>query len=361
MRWFRMMVGCLMALATAACSPMSEQYLDGGVGSTLNSGQLAQETERQDDYVYYICRQGAGSETGGSGARGCTISSWATFITAGMNDIDRRCDAYLMWLDAQRRNRPTVLEQISATNVATSGILSVTGAGAKAMALAASAFGLATATYSNWNSRLLLAVDHSTVQGLVYRRQEQFRQNYSSAIRSVSDRPTALYLLRGYLRICMPMTIETDINSTITLVQNDAPQSVVRAAIVRPAGIAGVISDVRKPLESAKPNVDPDIANKLTDTERGLFGWRIAELQRALCIKTPTKSFGPSGSQIRMAMSEFFAGAGLGASETINDKRMLNFLSKGADDIIDEDGTCESKGFANARAVGEAVNPSKKR
>lgn len=355
MRWFRMMMGCLMALATAACSPMSQQYLDGGVGSTLNSGQLAQETERQDDYVYYICRQGAGSETGGSGARGCTISSWATFITAGMNDIDRRCDAYLMWLDAQRRNRPTVLEQISATNVATSGILSVTGAGAKAMALAASAFGLATATYSNWNSRLLLAVDHSTVQGLVYRRQEQFRQNYSSAIRNVSDRPTALYLLRGYLRICMPMTIETDINSTITLVQNDAPQSVVRAAIVRPAGIAGVISDVRKPIESAKPKDNPDTVNKLTKFERVLNNDQIKELQRALCVKTPTGSFGPTGSQVRKTMSEFFDGAGLGASETIDSQLMLDSLTEGARDIIGKHGTCESKGFANARAVGEAV------
>lgn len=360
MRWFRIMVGCVAALATAACSPMSEQYLDGGVGSALNSGQLSQETERQDEYIYYICRQSGGSETAGAGARGCSISSWATFITAGMNDIDRRCDAYLTWLDTQRRNRPAVLEQISATGTATSGILSVTGAGTKAMALVATAFGLAGATYGTWNSRLLLAVDHSTVQALVYRRQEQFRQDNSSAIKSVSDRPTAIYLLRGYLRICMPMTIETDINSTITLVQSDAPQSVVRAAIVRPAGIAGAISDVGKPFPEPKRYENPNLKNKLTDKERGLSDSRIAELQRALCIKTPTESFGPRGSEIRKAMSEFFVGAGLGASETITSDRMVNRLSDAADDLIGEGETCQSKGYANARAVGEAVNPAKK-
>ena len=360
MRWFRFMMGCLTALATAACSPMSEQYLDGGVGSTLSSSQLAQETERQDEYVYHICRQSGGSETAGAGAKGCSISSWTTFITAGMNDIDRRCDAYLTWLDSQRRNRPAVLEQISATNVATSGILSVTGAGTKAMAIVASAFGLAGATYSNWNSRLLLAVDHSTVQALVYRRQEQFRQDNSGAIRSVSDRPTAIYLLRGYLRICMPMTIETDINSTITLVQNDAPQSVVRAAIVRPAGIAGTISDVGKPLPEPKRYEPTDTVNKLTKFESGLSDRRIADFQRALCVKTPTKSFGPKGSQVRKAMSEFFEGAGLGTSETIQDDRMLGRLTAAADDLIVTGETCQSKGYANARAVGEAVNPAKK-
>ena len=361
MRWFRIMVGCLMALTTAACNPMSDQYLAGGVGSALNSGQLVQETDRQDEYVYLICRQSAGSGTAVAAGKGCTIGSWATFIRAGMNDIDRRCDAYLTWLDAQRRNRPAVLEQISATGTTTNGILGLTGVGTKAMALVAAAFGLAGATYGNWNSRLLLEVDHSTVQALVYRRQEQFRQDNSSAITNVSDRPTALYLLRGYLRICMPMTIETDINSTITLVQNDAPQSVVRAAIVRPAGIAGVITDVGKPLESTKPYVNPDIANKLTPLERGLGGKRIKALQRALCIKTPTESFGPKGSEIRKAMSEFFDGAGQGPSETIASDRLLGRLSDAADDIIGDGGTCESKGYANARAVGEAVKKARER
>lgn len=361
MRWFRIMVGCVMALTTAACNPMSDQYLAGGVGSALNSGQLVQETDRQDEYVYLICRQSADSGTAVAAGKGCTIGSWATFIRAGMNDIDRRCDAYLTWLDSQRRNRPAVLEQIAATGTTTNGILGLTGVGTKAMALVAAAFGLAGATYGNWNSRLLLEVDHSTVQGLVYRRQEQFRQDNSSAITNVSDRPTALYLLRGYLRLCMPMTIETDINSTITLAQNDAPQSVVRAAIVRPAGIAGVISNVGKPLDNAKPYVNPDTADKLTKFESGLSDKRIEDFQRALCIKTPTKSFGPRGSQVRKVMSEFFDGAGLGPSETIKDDRMLGRLTAAADDIIVQGETCQSKGYANARAVGEAVKPAKKR
>lgn len=64
---------------------------------------------------------------------------------------------------------------------------------------------------------------------------------------------------------------------------------------------------------------------------------------------------------MRKAMSEFFDGAGLGASETIEDQTMLDSLSEGADSIIGKRGTCESRGFPNARAVGEAVNPSKKR
>src|SRR6185312_12499690 len=119
------LAGCLGALATSACAPVSEQYFREGVGVSLNSGQLAQTTQLQDEYVYYICRQAGGFKEETAAGPSCAGADWTTFTVAGMNDIDQRCDAYLDWLDAQRRDRTPVLAQIAAMGAATSGIMGV--------------------------------------------------------------------------------------------------------------------------------------------------------------------------------------------------------------------------------------------
>jgi hypothetical protein len=238
MRWVRVLSGCVAALITAGCDPASDRYFREGAGSDLNSGQLARATLLQDEYVYYICRQAGNSSLDPVGSS-CVVGDWTAFTLAGMNDIEQRCDAYLGWLDAERRNRTPVLNQIAAVGAATSAIMGVSGVGTQALAIVASAFGLASATYANWNSRLLLEVEHSTVQTVVYTRQQQFRQSNAGVI--VPDRVSAIYLLRGYLRICMPITIETDINTSVTLERRGAPQSVVQSPLVRPIATAPLV------------------------------------------------------------------------------------------------------------------------
>jgi hypothetical protein len=230
------LAACLGALATAACDPMTDQYFREGAGSDLYSGQLPQATQLQDAYVYYICRQAGNPNDGTPDGSSCAVSNWTTFTLAGMNDIDQRCDAYLSWLDAQRRDRTPVLTQIAAMGAATGAIMGVAGAGTQALAIVATAFGLASTTYANWNSRLLLDVDHSTVQTLVYMRQQQYRKGNAGVI--VPDRAAAIYFLRGYLRICMPITIETDINTSVTLARLGAPQSLLQAPLVRTVAAA---------------------------------------------------------------------------------------------------------------------------
>ncbi len=52
-----LVAACLGALTTAACNPAADQYFREGAGSDLYSAQLAEATQLQDAYVYYICRQ----------------------------------------------------------------------------------------------------------------------------------------------------------------------------------------------------------------------------------------------------------------------------------------------------------------
>jgi hypothetical protein len=275
------LAGCLGALATSGCASMSEQYFREGVGVTLNSGQLAQATQLQDEYVYYICRQAGGFKEGTAAGPSCTGSDWTTFTVAGMNDIDQRCDAYLDWLDAQRRDRTPVLAQIAAMGAATAGIMGVAGAGTEAIAIAATAFGLAGQSYANWNSRLLLDVDHSTVQAVVYSRQQQYRQSIYTI--SVPNRASAIYLLRQYLRLCMPITIETEINTTATLFAKGVPETAVEPLVRAVAA---------QPLRAAAPVTTPPIVRRVWAP-----GWKAVSpdtivnvataqaIQGALCLK----------------------------------------------------------------------------
>ena len=150
MQWLGTLAVCVVVLLTAGCDRVSEQYFREGVGSDLSYSQLAQATQLEGDYIHYICRQAGNPPVETPTGPSCFVADWTAFTLAGMNDIDRRCDAYLSWLDAQRRNRAPVLNEIAAIGGTAGAIMGVAGAGAEALAIVAAAFGLASTTYSNW-------------------------------------------------------------------------------------------------------------------------------------------------------------------------------------------------------------------
>ena len=80
---------------------------------------------------------------------------------------------FLTWLDARRRDKEPVLAEINAISTATHAIMTVrTGRRPQSLDIVVAAFGLASATYANWNSRLLLSVNQSTVQEVVSQAKE---------------------------------------------------------------------------------------------------------------------------------------------------------------------------------------------
>jgi hypothetical protein len=208
-------------LSVAGCDPVIERrYVNEGAGVDLYTSDRASQIELLNQYIVFVCAQ-AGSSCPGN---------WTTFVQAAMNDIDLRCDGFLTWLDARRRDKEPILAELSAINSAVHAVMTVTGSSPKSLDIVTAAFGLATATYNNWNSRLLISVNQSTVQQIVYKAQGDFREKIKTY--SVPDQPTAIYLLRNYLRLCMPITIEASINTTTTLVLNDAPVAARKNLVV---------------------------------------------------------------------------------------------------------------------------------
>jgi hypothetical protein len=97
----------VIALTVAGCDPVTERrYFTEGAGVDLYTSDREAQVELKNQYIKFVCEQ-AGPDCGGS---------WTTFVQAGMNDIDLRCDGFLTWLDARRRDREPVLSEISILN-----------------------------------------------------------------------------------------------------------------------------------------------------------------------------------------------------------------------------------------------------
>jgi hypothetical protein len=215
MRGTGIVAGCVsLALLVGGCDPATDRrYVNEGAGVDLYTADRAAQIELLKEYESFLCAQiQAGPLCDGN---------WTTFVQAGMNDIDLRCDGFLTWLDARRRDREPIIAEISAINTAVHAVMTVTGSNPRSLDIVTAAFGLASASYANWNSRLLISANQSTVQEVVYTSQGDFRDKIKNY--RVPDRPAAIYLLRNYLRLCMPITIEASINTSTTLVQRGVP------------------------------------------------------------------------------------------------------------------------------------------
>jgi hypothetical protein len=277
----RVFAALALAALMSGCISSDSQFIKEGVGTTLYSPSTADTTNQQDQYVTLICRQ--------AGLQFCETGpiaplEWSLFVQAGMNDIDERCDIYLAWLDSKRRNTEPILKEIHDVQQAASAILTVSGAGSSVMNIVVQAFGLAANTFTNVSSRLLFDINQSTVQAVVLTRQREYRTGILALPRPIDNRPAAMHALRSYLRLCMPFTIENEINTAVTLFERGG--GVAPDPLVTPRTIAAQI--IRSPRQQVttprKPVVIPD-SIRIGPFERQLGGKELRAFQKAACLR----------------------------------------------------------------------------
>jgi hypothetical protein len=351
-----------LALMAGACKSISDtDYAREGIGVELSRSMLPSQTALQNAYLDNLCQQTSPSLLPGIPCTDISPNQWPLIVQAGMNDIDLRCDAYLTWLDDLRRSSGPILQQITDTGTATELILAATGVGPKQMAIVGAAFGLAYNTFTNVNHRLLVDVDKTTVQAVVYGRRGEYRKDLAK-FPPISNRPAAIHALRQYLTICLPITIETEINATVTVFQqtggqvNSAPvvdSMTVPAATVRAAPVV-IRANVAPPITAP---VAKQIGNPITDLEKRSISLADGQaFQRALCIDD-SGNFGPSGSPTRMALRQFYTARlypkDTKAGETIATTTDLREL-RDAQAVFP---SCQAAGLANAFEVGLFSRP----
>ena len=323
-----------LALLAGGCDTTDSRYFRFGIGRDLHSPDIAETTQYQELYLSELCRQ-ASPVISPVIAADCTPNDWALIVQAGLNDIDRRCDGYLAWLDDRRRTNSAILKQLGDTTVAAQGIMRLAGVGADPITIAGLAFGFASSTFTNINSRLLLEVDKTTVQTLVMRRRANFR--LEPVLARISNRPGAIHALRLYLTICTPFAIEADINSTITVFQVGGASALIRPPLIDAETIrATTISRARDPLPERPP----------PDRPRVIRGF-ISDVQLALCVPTVD---GVVGGSTLAAVRLYLEALPRSVPDPIDltSTALRPILRRAVSEVRD----CNGAGFRNAFEVG---------
>jgi len=309
--WERAMRAGIVALAllVSSCSVLEEKLIQEGIGTELPVADMAEATRRLDAYLTYLCAQAGGTrlvaETSDA-MISCDMSrygaaQWSALVSAGFNDIDRRCDGYLAWLASRRRDRNAILSQITDTRTFTEALLFTTGVGAAPIAIAGLAFGLASNSFTNYYSRLLFEIEKSTVSVLVREKRLQYRETLNVRI---AYQPDAVHVLREYLLICTPFYIEDLVNQrTRDSVAGNTPADKGNAEQIRRSLVAGaLLNSIPKSPRDSLPGAggNPPAATEpkmggtpASDSERTMSRSTGQSIQRNLCV-SETGVFDPA-------------------------------------------------------------------
>jgi hypothetical protein len=342
MRGVAVIVALGLALLASGCDPNDASYFRQGIGTDLYTADVASTTDLQSVYLDNLCRQAepyVGTAVPSCAQQVVSANVWPVIVQAGLNDIDARCDSYLAWLDEKKRENAGILTEIGAVRFAVDALTNpaVVTVSPVALAAVAAAFGLATNTVNNFNS-LLLQVDHTTVQSVVFVNRRIFREKLLKL--PIDNKPMAIHALRSYLSICMPMTISANINSTVTVFQQAGPNAIDPEQLVSTSTIgAGTISNVRQQLPSE--GFRPSGAPKSDD----VFN---TQLDKTLCVQQTKKSRDES-------VRDFFVGRALADDSTplpITNKVIGKNFNQLLKNVVASVGDCKKKGFRNAFEVG---------
>jgi hypothetical protein len=303
------------SIIATGCNLQDEYRFAGdGVGTNLYSTDVRRQNQIQQLYYGYLCGQ-ANLPLAGTSPEGLPICNfpvfatlhWNSLVQAGMNDIDTRCDAYLSWYDRRKRSQQPVISQINTTARLVNAILLAYAPTSAAIGVVAEAFGFAQATVNNYHSRLLYEIDTSTLQALVLGNQRSFREGVADL--KFQTKPAVEHALRSYLRICMPFSIETEVNNVLTVVKRsgEIPAPLIRTDTVEAAVDATRPRTAEQRVTVVKVTPPPPIVE--SPEVRKLFaigGYDqvdLLTLQRALCVSSD--ELGTVGSRTPVAFAIF--------------------------------------------------------
>jgi hypothetical protein len=153
------------------------------------------------------------------------------------------------------------------------------------------------------------------VQSVVRGNRTQFRLNNLDLV--IDNRPAAIYVLRNYLSICVPASIEMSINNTINVYHRGGPGALEELPIglrnpvatsATSAAVRGthVVIRTDRPLPVTPPVkiTLPGAIGQVEKTDITLDEGKA--FQRTLCVDSADGNFGPRGSDTRIALQNFF-------------------------------------------------------
>ncbi len=140
------------------------------------------------------------------------IGEWRAVVDAGIHYTDVRCDKFMDALFWFNRVREGASRQIQYTGAAAGAALAALEASKTAIGLTPLGFSLLDQTVNNLGAGLLFNLNPSTVRVLVERKQAAYIAALSP---SYTSRVVALQVIQNYAAICLPPSIETEVERAI--------------------------------------------------------------------------------------------------------------------------------------------------
>lgn len=359
-------LGLMLVLMTAGCNTVEERLIQEGIGTELPAVDIVESSERLNRYLGYLCAQAGGIKPTievADGIPGCDLSryqgaEWTLVVRAGFNDIDRRCDSYLAWLNSRRRDRNAILSEIHDVRTFTEALLYTTGAGAAPIAIAGLAFGLASNTFTNYYSRLLFEIEKSTISVLVHEKRLQYREKLG---KNIALQPDAVHVLREYLLICTPFYIEDLINQrTRDSVAGNDPADKGNADQIRRSMVAGALLNAipkssTDPLGGVGKNQplprQANMSGGKNSFEQNMLVSIGGEIQSNLCVSQSTSFDDKTRAAIKQAkLGSAQSGPGErlfdNTDNQINSQLEATAIRLAGDCTLDKTGT--DRGYSNA-------------
>ena len=213
----RLFGAAVMVMAMSGCATLkNSMQLEAGPGLQFDEKELALHRASQDKVLDELVLLTVAPRVESP------AFVWDNIIAAGMDYADGKCEAYMHALFRLNRDRRTTTAQIGLLGTAGAGIMAAAKSAAKEVAIVAIAFGLASSTVDNLSSNLLYELDPSSVRAMVQTLQIKYRKELGVGYLS---RPAAATAIRRYAVLCLPASIESEVNLSVKKARPDAVKS----------------------------------------------------------------------------------------------------------------------------------------
>jgi hypothetical protein len=233
-------VVAVLAIAsfTSGCAELQEQ-LTGKYGpAPVPTGALVEQAvRRQTDVVLALARgTGYAQNAPPYGDR----QGWYTITMTGFNVVDDACMSYIddLWILERRKARTGTL--IAATGAAIAGVVAANAnPSAATLAILAQAFGLASAFNTAIADSYLYTQNAATIKKLVRKTTEAYRTDLAKKLPPPENEVTypigspgaAYHHMREYLALCLPPTIQAQIEDLVANAKAAPENSATDAAL----------------------------------------------------------------------------------------------------------------------------------
>jgi hypothetical protein len=186
-----------------------------GLDVKLAYDDLKQSTDNELKVLGDLARRAGYTETSPS-ARPET-GYWYYVTVAGFSYIDEKCDQYLRALYDLDRNRDRFQKALLVLDKTSNAIMGATNTSTRAMQIVAQAFGAGAGLTDAFVDRYEFRNEPAIIFLTVDKMRAQFRSDVARLAPSVVSSGHSIIVLRNYLKICQPNSIEAVVNNYVAV------------------------------------------------------------------------------------------------------------------------------------------------